>query len=70
MTVCTPAKYGEVTSIIKALAEGNHEPGQQLSCPAVERSTLGLQKAHLLETAFSLSFKLTAQSLGRAICCL
>ena len=30
----TPAKNGEVTRIIKALAEGDHEPGQQLRRPA------------------------------------
>ena len=33
----TPAKNGEVTSIIKALAEGDHEPGQQLRRPATTR---------------------------------
>ena len=30
----SPAKNGEVTRVIKALAEGDHEPSQQLGCPA------------------------------------
>ncbi len=35
----SPAKDGEVTGIIKALAEGDHEPGQQLGCPALAADT-------------------------------